>query len=76
MLAERIRKTIEISTVESETGTIPATVSIGMALFEENDRDVQDMIERSDQGLYVAKKTGRNCIVLMPGTEACSASAA
>jgi diguanylate cyclase (GGDEF)-like protein len=76
MLAERIRRTIEITTIESETGTIPATVSIGMALFEERDRDVQDMIERSDQGLYVAKKTGRNCVVLMPGTEACSASAA
>ncbi|MET0220624.1 MAG: diguanylate cyclase [Tardiphaga sp.] len=75
MLAERIRQAIEISTIEGD-GAIPATVSIGLALFEERDRDVPDMIERSDQGLYIAKQTGRNCVVLMPGTEASSANAA
>jgi diguanylate cyclase (GGDEF)-like protein len=76
MLAERIRKTIEVTTIHSESGTIPATVSIGLALLDERDRDVQDMIERADQGLYVAKKTGRNRVVLMPGSDACAASAA
>ena len=47
-----------------------------MALFEESDRDVQDMIERADQGLYVAKKNGRNCTVLMPVAQACAIRAA
>jgi diguanylate cyclase (GGDEF)-like protein len=76
LLAERIRKSIELSTIDSEAGPISATVSIGLALFEASDRDVQDMIERADQGLYVAKKTGRNRVVLMPGAEARAASAA
>jgi diguanylate cyclase (GGDEF)-like protein len=76
MLAERIRKAIEVTTIQSEAGAIPATVSIGLALFDERDRDVQDIIERADQGLYVAKKTGRNRVVLMPGSDANAASAA
>jgi diguanylate cyclase (GGDEF)-like protein len=76
MLAERIRKTIEVTTIQSESGAIPATVSIGLALLDERDRDVQDMIERADRALYIAKKTGRNRVVLMPGTDTFAASAA
>jgi diguanylate cyclase (GGDEF)-like protein len=75
MLAERIRKAIEISTIDSDGGAIPATVSIGVALLDERDRDVQDMIARSDQGLYTAKKTGRNRVVLRPLIEAAASAA-
>jgi diguanylate cyclase (GGDEF)-like protein len=56
--------------------TIPITASIGLALFDEGDRDVQDVIERADQGLYVAKKTGRNRTFLMPVAENREAHAA
>ena len=66
LLAERMRRAIEVSTITNDDKVIPATVSIGVALFEESDRDVQDMIERADQGLYVAKKNGRNRTVLTP----------
>jgi diguanylate cyclase (GGDEF)-like protein len=75
MLAERIRKAIEVTTIESDNGAIPATVSIGVALLDERDRDVQDMIARSDQGLYAAKKTGRNRVVLRPLIEAAASAA-
>jgi diguanylate cyclase (GGDEF)-like protein len=75
MLAERIRKAIEVTTIESDNGAIPATVSIGVALLDERDRDVQDMIARSDQGLYAAKKTGRNRVVLRPLIEAAACAA-
>jgi len=34
------------------------------------------VIERADQGLYVAKKTGRNRTFLMPATEDRAARAA
>jgi diguanylate cyclase (GGDEF)-like protein len=66
LLAERIRRSIEESVVRHGAAPIPVTVSIGLALFAENDRDVQDMIERADQGLYTAKNTGRNRTFLMP----------
>lgn len=71
ILAERIRRGIETSTLDGDAATIPATVSVGVALLDETDRDVQDMIERADQGLYTAKKSGRNCVVLMPAAEVC-----
>ncbi len=76
LLAERIRRSIEEAIIRHGALTIPVTVSIGLALFAENDRDVQGIIERADQGLYTAKKTGRNRTFLMPGPEDRNARAA
>jgi diguanylate cyclase (GGDEF)-like protein len=66
LLAERIRRAIAETSIRHGDILIPATVSIGLAIFAEDDRDVQDIIERADQGLYVAKKTGRNRVFMMP----------
>jgi diguanylate cyclase (GGDEF)-like protein len=76
LLAERIRRSIEDSIIRHGAVTIPVTVSVGLALFFESDRDVQDIIERADQGLYAAKKTGRNRTFLMPPPEDRNARAA
>lgn len=76
LLADRIRTAIEGARVTHDGVVIPITVSVGLALFDETDRDVQDVIERADQGLYVAKKTGRNRTFLMPATDERAARAA
>ena len=76
LLAERIRTSIAAARVRHGDITIPITVSVGLALFDASDRDVQDVIERADQGLYVAKKTGRNRTFLMPATDERAARAA
>ncbi|MBR0822847.1 sensor domain-containing diguanylate cyclase [Bradyrhizobium liaoningense] len=76
LLADRIRTSIAAATVRHGDTVIPVTVSVGLALFDESDRDVQDVIERADQGLYVAKKTGRNRTFLMPATDERAARAA
>ena len=68
MLAERIRNSIEQATITHGDTSIAATVSIGVAINAAVDRDVQDMIERADQGLYIAKKSGRNRTILMPAS--------
>ncbi len=68
LLAERIRASIEQATIQHGETRIAATVSIGVSINAAVDRDVQDMIERADQGLYIAKKTGRNRTVLMPAS--------
>jgi len=67
---------LESATVRHGNIVIPLTVSVGLALFDESDRDVQDVIERADQGLYVAKKTGRNRTFLMPAEDERAARAA
>ncbi|MDB5653047.1 MAG: hypothetical protein JWQ94_660 [Tardiphaga sp.] len=74
--AERIGRAIEMEIIGDGATQLSATVSIGIAIIAETDRDVQDMIERADQGLYVAKNTGRNRSFLMPVAESRSIRAA
>ncbi|WP_445492047.1 sensor domain-containing diguanylate cyclase [Rhodopseudomonas sp. RCAM05734] len=66
IVADRIRRMIEQTAVGEGATRISATVSIGIALLADNDRDVQDIIERADQGLYQAKNDGRNRTVFEP----------
>jgi diguanylate cyclase (GGDEF)-like protein len=68
--AERIGRAIEMETIGHGTAQISATVSVGIAIISNGDRDVQDMIERADQALYVAKNTGRNRSFLLPAQDA------
>ena len=75
-LAERIRSTLETSTIRYGSLDIRVKVSIGIAIIDPADRDVQDMIERADQGLYLAKNTGRNRTFFMPATNAAAVRAA
>jgi len=62
VVAERIRVEVESLKMESETGTLQVTLSIGIAemLQEPQDRSVEDVIRRADQALYQVKNTGRN----------------
>ncbi|QUS38400.1 diguanylate cyclase [Tardiphaga alba] len=68
-LGERIRRAVELAIIGEGETRLSATVSVGIALIADGDRDVQDMIERADQGLYVAKNTGRNRCFFMPASE-------
>ena len=66
VLADRIRSAIADEAIRAGGELVDVTASIGVALFDEADRDVQDLIERADQGLYLAKNSGRNRAVFMP----------
>lgn len=61
-LAERLRRAIEGVKVEVDGGTIPVTVSVGVADLDElaEGAGPQDLIERADGRLYRAKLLGRN----------------
>ena len=61
--AERFRRIIEEISVETSTGTVQVTASLGIATFEkERDTTIDKLIDRADQALYAAKKGGRNCV--------------
>ena len=59
--AERIRQIIEGAEVSFKSQCIKVTVSIGVAVFEqENGPTLERLIDRADQALYRSKAGGRN----------------
>jgi len=59
-LAERVRAQVQESTLYYEESSINVTISIGIAQFEATDFNYEPAIARADNGLYNAKKLGRN----------------
>jgi diguanylate cyclase len=71
-IAERIRRSVsECRMTRRSTGAIlpGITVSIGVAQFQAGE-SMADLIDRCDQALYLAKKTGRNRVVTEADVEA------
>ncbi|MEK6532223.1 MAG: diguanylate cyclase [Deltaproteobacteria bacterium] len=66
-IAERMRKDIERNAVA--TGDQPArpTVSIGVAEFPHDAGNIDDLINRADRAMYMAKRLGKNRVVLHEG---------
>jgi diguanylate cyclase (GGDEF)-like protein len=62
-LAERIRGTIEKTPFHVEETAINITVSLGGAEYNENNPNLETLVARADQALYVAKHKGRNRVV-------------
>jgi diguanylate cyclase (GGDEF)-like protein len=63
-IAERIRARLQQLASATTGGGIP-TVSIGVASTQ-GEQDMDTMIRRADRAMYVAKKSGRNRVVLDP----------
>lgn len=61
LLAERIRRQVELSETNCKGGPIKVTVSLGIATPTTED-DAATLFDKADQALYKAKKSGRNCI--------------
>lgn len=67
-LAERIRRAIEAKHLSVRGLPVHTTVSIGIAAFPLHGEDLQSILNKADQAMYLAKKTGRNRVVLFdPG---------
>lgn len=59
-LAELFRAQVEHSPVQTEAGSIPLTVSIGLTVFTPGDAEPDSILARADAALYRAKENGRN----------------
>lgn len=64
IVAERIRKLAEHLPVEWEGQEIKFTVSIGLAEFHSSFGEYMNWVEKADQGLYEAKESGRNRVIV------------
>lgn len=65
-VAERLRREIEKTDIDG----IKATISIGVSSYPEHGVDVDGLIKAADDALYVAKRKGKNRVVVAGTMEA------
>ena len=61
---EKIRKKIEENKFECEDLKIKVTVSIGIAQYTERILSIDSLLDEADRKLYIAKKTGKNKVII------------
>lgn len=66
-LGERLRRSIQEEIFVTPQGQRHATISIGLATWNRHS-DITDLVRRADQALYIAKKSGRNKVVMDDST--------
>lgn len=59
-LSERLRSVIEKNAITVNEHGIKVTVSIGIACWSDDFKDVDQWFQQADQSLYLAKNSGRN----------------
>jgi diguanylate cyclase (GGDEF)-like protein len=64
-VAERLRKLIENQPFPTRQGSVQITISLGLATVCEREEDLAALIERADQALYIAKRSGRNRVAAL-----------
>ena len=63
LVAERLRKIVGDARVNVEEGDVQVTISIGLSQTDTEDKDWRKLIKRADDGLYEAKRQGRNRVI-------------
>jgi diguanylate cyclase (GGDEF)-like protein len=61
-LAERLRERIESRPVLANGQPVAITLSVGVSLIRPTDLQLDDVLARADQALYLAKDAGRNAV--------------
>lgn len=60
-VAERLRQAVEKLIIPVGGNNLSITISIGVAEQNQNTPDIDSLLARADQALYIAKHKGRNC---------------
>ncbi len=58
--------------IEFNGDEIKITVSIGVSILAASDTRYEDLIARSDEALYDAKGSGRNCVKIRSNLSHCA----
>lgn len=69
-LAEVIRKKVGALHVVAGSGVWHGSISVGVAVSSPTMNSIEDLLKLADEGVYLAKRNGRNCVAT-----ACSAPA-
>lgn len=64
-IAERLRRTLEHTPIQTDAGPLNVTISIGIIShpISETDLPIHKLVQRADQAMYLAKRSGRNRVV-------------
>lgn len=60
IIAERLRQCVTEPPIDINVGSLVITVSLGIANLDQECTDLDDLLRRADQALYVSKQNGRN----------------
>ncbi len=60
MVAERLRKSITVNPFKTTAGDVSITVSVGVSSKDDKTTNLESLIARADQALYISKHKGRN----------------
>lgn len=63
-VAERLRQVVEKMTIPVDGNNLSITISIGIAEQNQNTPDVESLLARADQAMYIAKHKGRNRVAV------------
>ncbi|HJR80801.1 MAG TPA: diguanylate cyclase [Anaerolineales bacterium] len=64
LVAERLRMSIEATPVKVSDQELSVTVSIGVSRKDENSLELETLVARADQAMYIAKHRGRNRVAI------------
>jgi len=62
LVAEKVREKIATTKVPIYRASFYFTISLGVAVWHKDDKEVQAVIKRADDALYLAKQQGRNLV--------------
>jgi diguanylate cyclase (GGDEF)-like protein len=62
LVAERLRAAVESATLDLGGKPFATSVSVGVATYPEDAREVRLLIERADRAMYESKRRGRNAV--------------
>lgn len=64
-IAERVRALVKGEPIGDETAMVNVTVSAGVSILRDDDRNIDIMFSRTDNALYEAKQRGRDRVVVL-----------
>jgi len=63
-IAERLRRAVSQGKIETESGRLAVTISVGCASSDNASiQSIENLVKSSDKAMYHAKNMGRNCVV-------------
>lgn len=61
-VAERIRSAVENKKISAYGESAQVTISVGLAVYPKDEREMMELIQAADEALYAAKRDGKNKI--------------